>query len=248
METPSADSSRLSLADKTAKWTIPVGVLAVFLVHSWQRSNEPGMRGWSELGLLELSQAALLLCCLTLAVQRLRRTTKDDRSLRILLGMAVLGSAYTLGEEIAWGQHFFGWSTPEFLSQRNDQNETGLHNMSGLFDQLPRTLLELCIFFGAIGLPLASRFGLRIRGSLSRFLPHPVGRPTAALIVLLLVPRTIWTAFGRADLPDALDRLHRLFAPGEIQEWFIYYFILLYLIYLPRSVFHIDGNMANAST
>jgi hypothetical protein len=42
-----------------------------------------------------------------------------------------LGALFVAGEEIAWGQHIFGWSTPEALEALNVQQETTLHNISG---------------------------------------------------------------------------------------------------------------------
>ena len=52
-----------------------------------------------------------------------------------------LGILYFFLEEISWGQHFFGWQTPEFFSNINHQNETNIHNTSSLFNELPRNLL-----------------------------------------------------------------------------------------------------------
>jgi len=55
-----------------------------------------------------------------------------------------------LGEEISWGQHLFQWSTPEAWLEYNDQGETNLHNTSGLFDQVPRTIVTLSIIVGGL--------------------------------------------------------------------------------------------------
>jgi multisubunit Na+/H+ antiporter MnhG subunit len=41
-----------------------------------------------------------------------------------------LGTFFVAGEEIAWGQHIFGWSTPGALEAVNVQQETTLHNIS----------------------------------------------------------------------------------------------------------------------
>lgn len=47
----------------------------------------------------------------------------------LCLAMA-LGTFFVAGEEIAWGQHIFGWRTPEALKAVNVQQETTLHNIS----------------------------------------------------------------------------------------------------------------------
>lgn len=48
----------------------------------------------------------------------------------ILCLMLALGTFFVAGEEIAWGQQIFGWSTPEALEAVNVQQETTLHNIS----------------------------------------------------------------------------------------------------------------------
>jgi len=50
---------------------------------------------------------------------------------------------YYFFEEISWGQHIFGWRSPDFFIEHNNQNETNLHNISNLLDQLPRSLLSI---------------------------------------------------------------------------------------------------------
>ncbi|MDA0256500.1 MAG: hypothetical protein O3C25_01985 [Chloroflexi bacterium] len=50
----------------------------------------------------------------------------------LLLGLAgVLLLAF--GEEVSWGQRFFGWETPSSVAAANVQEETTLHNLA-LFD------------------------------------------------------------------------------------------------------------------
>lgn len=44
----------------------------------------------------------------------------------VVLGALYLGAA---GEELSWGQHFLGFSSPEFFRAHNAQHETNLHNM-----------------------------------------------------------------------------------------------------------------------
>jgi hypothetical protein len=50
----------------------------------------------------------------------------------ILCLLIALGTFFVAGEEIAWGQHVFGWSTPEALEKVNVQDETTLHNISSV--------------------------------------------------------------------------------------------------------------------
>jgi hypothetical protein len=48
----------------------------------------------------------------------------------LLFLLVALGTFFVAGEEIAWGQRIFGWSTPEALETINSQHETTLHNIS----------------------------------------------------------------------------------------------------------------------
>jgi len=59
----------------------------------------------------------------------------------IFLIIKILALVYFLGEEISWGQHIFKWTSPEFFKNTNIQGETNIHNISNLFDQVPRTLV-----------------------------------------------------------------------------------------------------------
>ena len=60
---------------------------------------------------------------------------------------ALLAVGFILGalEEISWGQRLFGWGTPEALTRLNEQNETTIHNLSGV-DWVFPTLL----FWGSV--------------------------------------------------------------------------------------------------
>jgi hypothetical protein len=72
----------------------------------------------------------------------------------LLGGLAAL---YFAGEETSWGQHYFGFETPQAIAERNFQKEFNLHNSSselrGLFDNVPRQLMLLGTIVGGIILP-----------------------------------------------------------------------------------------------
>jgi hypothetical protein len=52
---------------------------------------------------------------------------------RIFAAFLAVGFFMCMGEEMSWGQHVFGWKTPESMAKVNVQAETNLHNMSGYF-------------------------------------------------------------------------------------------------------------------
>ena len=53
-----------------------------------------------------------------------RRTKRN-----IFLGLLAVVLFVCCGEEASWGQHLFGFETPQVLSGLNAQNETNLHNL-----------------------------------------------------------------------------------------------------------------------
>lgn len=75
----------------------------------------------------------------------------------LLLGLALITGA---GEELNWGQHWFGFETPGFLKLLNDKGEANLHNIdTALINHL------MVIFFFLYGglLPVCARICPQIR-------------------------------------------------------------------------------------
>jgi len=48
------------------------------------------------------------------------------------MALFAIGCVLVAGEEVAWGQWFLGFETPEGLRELNSQGETTLHNIEGL--------------------------------------------------------------------------------------------------------------------
>jgi hypothetical protein len=85
----------------------------------------------AENSLMEWLQFLLILASsLIFARLSLRLFQSRQRLVATLCLMIALGTFFVAGEEIAWGQHIFGWSTPEALEAVNVQQETTLHNIS----------------------------------------------------------------------------------------------------------------------
>ena len=93
----------------------------------------------SETAYLEHSTVIMLLPAIILSAWLFVRRQKFPRRwLGIWCLLLFLGSLYFAGEEASWGQHYFGWSTPQYLANISDQGETNIHNIHGIFDQFPR--------------------------------------------------------------------------------------------------------------
>ncbi len=235
------DDTKLTRADTSAPavWLICGAIYAVFMALIFiapdiLKGPQTALgRDW-ELGLIETSQNIVLLIALVLAVLLAFRAR--DRGLRLWAIAIALGTLFVLGEEISWGQHYFGWATGDLFARINDQNETNLHNTEGgWFDQKPRAILLLGMILGTIVHPLVKRFR-KGRGLFDR--PWWLAPTVASLppVVFALI----------AGLPKAIDKLNddlNLYSfslqaalneirASEFQEIFLYIFFITYTVSL----------------
>ena len=97
---------------------------------------------FAENGLIENIQVLLLFCSIVILI-RCYNSVESENFLKAFLILKVIALMYYLGEEISWGQNFLKWDTPEIFNSLNNQNETNLHTISNLLDQLPRSLVIL---------------------------------------------------------------------------------------------------------
>lgn len=136
-----------------------------------------------------------------------------------------LACIYFAGEEVSWGQHYFGWQSPEMFQALNRQQETNLHNMSSWFDRKPRALVELWVMLGGLAVPAWRRLrGHRVDPARPSdwILPTSVVVPTAALFLLFRAHNWITDATGQLAAPWLSE--------SEMREYYIALFLSLYLL------------------
>lgn len=146
---------------------------------------------------------------------------------KIWMVLYLLGAIYFAGEEISWGQHYFGWGTPEKWSTVNDQQETNLHNTAAIFDQIPRTLLSLAALIGGVLIPIYRKYKNYIPNKESFFdwlLPTYVCLP-AALLSLLVSWHEKTYELLEIDIPWVLD-----IRAGETKECLLALFMMMYAL------------------
>lgn len=209
------------------KWltlVVPVlGLIAGFLDQYFPTSYHN-----KEFGLMEnltvVFLAASLVILLIHAIGNLRRLQRLDQGLILLF---LLGITYFLGEEISWGQHFFGFGTPADYRKLNYQGEMNLHNLGGeffkkAFDRLPRAMVTAGIFVVGIVFPnIPGRLPAWVR----RYVPGKEVVLTAVLAVFLSVPNKIHLLVtGTKSDFDA----------GEAKEMYVALFILLFSLHFIR--------------
>lgn len=100
---------------------------------------------WNENGLIENIQALILLITIIqLVLLFFKKTVSQILKYFIVINLA--GISYIFLEEISWGQHFFNYKSPEVFLDKNSlfynkQGEFNLHNISNLFNEIPRALI-----------------------------------------------------------------------------------------------------------
>lgn len=170
----------------------------------------------------------------------------DRRHLALWFGLMVLGCVYFGGEEASWGQHWFGWTSPELFQQINGQDETNLHNTSGwvggLVDQLPRNLLGLAALVAGGILPLWRRArGRRLTYDTRAYwlLPTMVCVPVGLFASLGSIPEKIMEAAAGGTAPINIEA-------GEVKELLLALFLLTYALSVWRRR-HSDGSTQSGS-
>ena len=204
---------------------VPIKIVSPEFYASW-------MDG--ELGLIELATPLISLAGAVVGIKLMRKAAAlPTRRLRLWMLLMTLSCIYFAGEELSWGQHLFGWGTPEHLEAVNDQEETNLHNISSWFDQKPRLILELWVLIGGVLWPLRC---LTVRGGASQssgesdwFLPTIELLPTALLAIIVRLPERIKSLFEIEQLP--LE-----FRFSEPQEYYFALFLLIYLASVHRRL------------
>jgi hypothetical protein len=198
---------------------LPLFVILLPLVWYAITGNYAIFKG--EAGIIENMTVLFLVAAIGFCIASLLRTKRLQLSgfLKAWLFILIMGAAYFALEEISYGQHMFGWGTAEAWKELNDQDETNLHNVHSLFDQVPRALLSLGILIGGVILPLYRRSrGIRLDESSRFYWQWPtIDCVTIGLLVILIRP------ILSVVETDAINT-------GEMKENLIALFILLYCV------------------
>ena len=180
----------------------------------------------TEQGAIENIVVVFLVPAIVLSILLVKnRELLPSRKLAIWYGLMGMASLFFAGEEISWGQHWFGWETPEEIAALNDQEETNLHNMSSWLDQKPRLIVELGAIIGGVLYPLYRYFRRQKFASDSwqyYFWPTWVCFPVCLVIGVIKIPDRL---FGGQNIPFPFNM-----RVSEIQEVYVALAFLIYLL------------------
>ena len=190
-----------------------------------------------ELGIIELATPLVLLPAIIFGIKTfIDKENILDEKIKYYVLFITLACIYTAGEALSWGQHIWGWESPQWAMTANDQQETNIHNISSWFDQKPRLLLEIFVIVCGVFMPLYRRItGKVLQRNDWRYwlLPTEICLPVSILIILSKIIERIKTIF---DLPTTVFAipnaypLVREFTYSEIQELYFAIFLTLYLM------------------
>ena len=179
-------------------------------------------------GFIEIMTVILLAVALFFGIRSARAASGIRRLFYAFLS---LGAFYFLGEEISWGQHLFSWKAPESVANINEQKETNLHNLPGIYNEIfakiPRLFLSVFSIVGGAMIPLyfQKRSQTFPPASIHTWIwPSSISTLTAILINTVSIPSKIFHQLDR-EMPALLN-----IEQSEQKECFIALFILLYMI------------------
>jgi hypothetical protein len=174
-----------------------------------------------EAGIIENMTVLFLVLAIGFCIASLSRANRLQLSgsIKAWLFILIIGAAYFALEEISYGQHMFGWGTAETWKELNDQDETNLHNVHSLFDQVPRALLSLGILIGGVILPLYRHFRAIKLDESSRFYWQWPTLDCVTIGLMVILIRPVLTVVETKAINT-----------GEMKENLIALFILLYCV------------------
>ena len=179
---------------------------------------------YTEGGIVEILQFLFIGLAVLWAAKRFFDV--QGRFLKAWVFLLMVGSFYIAGEEVSWGQWFFYWDTPDFWMGINDQSETNLHNTSSWLDQKPRLLLFAGMIVGGLIIPAMRRWKpSRLPTRFAAIYPenHMV-IPALGVLVPYLVQ----------EIAEHFFDIRLFERVSEVQELYMYYFILLYIVDLRK--------------
>lgn len=182
-------------------------------------------------GLLTLSAAVIVALILARAAQPL------EWRLKVWLGLFIAAMIFFAGEDLNWGQHYLGWTPPDYFLEHNHENEGNLHNTWPLlFNRLPRGIMNAWLIVACILVPLVWRHPVRL---LQRVVP-PVLWPDRRL---MFPAALVFATKGIRHLASGGGSDHWLLAirHSELEELIIACVLVLYALMLWERLVKREG-------
>ncbi len=190
---------------------------------------------WGEGKVVETTQFIILIFAFvqSLSVSWRSAVLEQKMVVRIFYLAFGLGMLFIAGEEVAWGQQFLNFKTPDFLQAFNSQNELTFHNLGALQAQSDSLNLLFAVA-GCLGIYLT------FRGKISKIkVPLPL-IPWIGLILALAL-FGIWFQFHLGNRPLNYPAEYIFHIQTETAELLIALVGLLYPWLNKREIFSLPG-------
>jgi hypothetical protein len=180
----------------------------------------------SRVGVLESATGLLALAAgLVALVASFHSVVRRNWKVRVWLLLFFVAMVYFAGEDLNWGQYYFGWEVPQYFLDHNKEHETNLHNMSTWFNQKPRLAAQLWLVIACIAVPLGWRLPRRLTEKFVPAMFWPDRRLVFVAALALLAFAADWLS-KRGIIP-------RTMRWSEVEEiyfayaWLIYSYLLI---------------------
>jgi hypothetical protein len=229
-----AGYSSQALPDWSPRWWLLYVIVPLVLLVGIMGADLAGgdVRYWivgSRVGILESGVGGLAVAAAVITlIAFFQPAIRHDWTVRAWLLAFALAMVYFAGEDLNWGQHYFGWQSPEYFLLHNKEKETNLHNISPWLNQKPRLVVELWLLVACIAVPLGWQLPRRLTARLVPAMFWPDGRLVIIAALGLLVLATDWLA-KRGLVPYTLRW-------SEVEEVFFAYGWLIYSLMLLKRV------------
>jgi hypothetical protein len=180
---------RRFLTPSLAVMTVAIGSMLLWMVAADSFLTYEQQRFFHrEDGVFQTLSALLLLGAAAISVRIALRVGpgRPDYYMHLFLGFLFF---VMFGEEISWGQRYFGIATPDFIASVNAQGEINFHNMYGYFFD---HLFILFFLLWGVAVSLLDRFSVLFRRVFAAIgLPVPSAGLAVAMLVISLMQSVI---------------------------------------------------------
>ena len=218
---------------------------------------------WNENGLIENLQALILFITIIQLIFLFFFKKIVSQILKYFIIINLVGISYIFFEEISWGQHLFNYKSPEIFLDKNSlfynkQGEFNLHNISNLFNEIPRALI---LIWCSLSIPILRLINYSKINDLNLIIePHKNLIYLSFFILFISFPDLIINKFDLIDNSKLLifnengfvkyDTYQLILSVlsfnfirfSELQELLIFYYFLCHIIFLKNAFFNEKNN------
>lgn len=212
---------------------------------------------WNESGLVENLQVIILFITLLYLIFLYFMKKNVPNLFRYFIIINMIGIFYILLEEISWGQHFFNYKSPDILLNKesflyNKQGEFNIHNISNVFNEIPRTLI---LIWCSLSIPILRLINYTKNENLNLIIePNKKLINLSYLILFISLPDLIINKFDLIDNSKLFIFNGNEFIKydinqfilsvltfnfirfSELQELLVFYYFLSHTIFLKNAI------------